>query len=278
MPRLVKKLFLVVTLLLIGGMLRAPLEKRLHSELSAAGLLSSPPGESLREQMGQSATLAALGGLRSLVSIYMTLHAHDAWQMTDWETVERDYHIITTMQPRDVDSWIKGAWHLWANASANVELNESLPTALREKMRQEYADKGIGFLQQGIRNNPQAAKPWEELGFVYREKKHDYCAAAEAYRQAYARPNASAYLVRFVGYMLAQCPGHEREAYDYLRALYNEGDTHRRLPSVIVTLKQLEEKLNIPLIQRIPDIHPDVLRQQRAQKRVLKLPGGIGIQ
>ncbi|MCF6311733.1 MAG: hypothetical protein L3J39_04710 [Verrucomicrobiales bacterium] len=273
-----KKFFLVVMLLLIGGLIRAPWEKKLNGELSAAGLLSNPPGESLREQMGQSATLAALGGLRSLVSIYMTLHAHDAWQMTDWETVERDYHIITTLQPRDVDSWIKGAWHLWANASANVQLNESLPPALREKMRQEYVDKGIVFLQQGIRNNPQAAKPWEELGFVYREKKHDYCAAAEAYRQAYARPHASAYLVRFVGYMLAQCPGHEREAYDYLRALYDEGAIHRRLPSVIVSLKQLEEKLDIPLIQRIPDVHPDILRQERAKKREQKLPGGIRIQ
>ncbi len=107
-----------------------------------------PPGDTLREQLGQSATLAALGGLRSLVSIYITLHAHDAWQMTDWETVERDYQMIITMSPRDIDNYIRGGWHMWANASANYELNESLPAGLREKMR--YSDVPDGLEGLGI--------------------------------------------------------------------------------------------------------------------------------
>ena len=183
--------------------------------------------------------------------------------MTDWEIVERDYRMITTMEPGDIDNWIRGAWHMWANASASIELNESIPAGLREKMRQEYIDKGIDILKQGIRNNPESAKPWVELGYVLRDKKKDYCGAAEAYREAFKRPGAPEFIIRFVGYMLARCPGHEREAYVYLRKLYDEEKKHR-LPSVIVSLKNLEVELDIPLLQRIPDPHPDMLRRQRA--------------
>ena len=125
----------------------------------------------MREQLGQSSTLAALGGLRSLVSIYITLHAHDAWQMTDWETVERDYQLITTLAPRDIDNFIRGAWHMWANASANYELNESIPTGLREKMRQTYIDKGIAILEQGIHNNPGSGKALGRTRFCAAGKK-----------------------------------------------------------------------------------------------------------
>ena len=230
---------MVILLLLITGLVRVPWEQQLSARLTSAGLLLPPPGETLREQMGQSAALAALGGLKSLVSIYVTLHAHEAWQMRDWEIVERDYRLITTMEPRDIDNWISGAWHMWANASASIELDESIPKGLREKMRQEYVDKGIDILKQCIRNNPESPKPWVALGFVLRGNKQDFCGAAEAYREALKRPGAPAMIIRFVGYMLAQCPGHEQEAYDYLRNLYDQGQKHR-LPSVITALKDLE--------------------------------------
>lgn len=256
---------MVFLLLLISGLIRVPWEKQLSANLITADLLLPPPGETLREQMGQSATLATLGGLRSLVSIYMTLHAHEAWQMTDWETVEHDYRMITTMSPRDIDNWIRGAWHMWANASANVEMNETIPKELKNKLQHEYIDKGIEILRQGARNNPESPKPWVELGYVLRLKKADFCGAAEAYKEALARPGAPGMITRFYGYMLAQCPGHEREAYDYLRKLYDEGEKHRQ-DSVIASLKDLELKLGIPLLKRIPDTHPETLRRERAEK------------
>lgn len=263
---------MVILLLLISGFIRMPWEKQLSAHLISAELLLPPPGDTLREQMGQSATLATLGGLRSLVSIYMTLHAHDAWQMTDWETVEQDYRMITTMEPRDIDNWIRGAWHMWANASANMEMNESIPKELRSKLQHEYIDKGIQILRQGAINNPDSYKPWVELGYVLRLKKADYCGAAEAYKEALARNGTPGMITRFYGYMLAQCSGHEQEAYDYLRKLYDEGDKHRQ-DSVIVSLKNLELKLGIPLIQRIPDPHPETRRRERAEK----LKSRIGI-
>ena len=100
---------------------------------------------------------------------------------------------------------------------------------------------------------------------MLREKKKDFCAAADAYKEAQKRKGAPEYIIRFTGYMLARCPGREKEAYDYLRRLYDIGKQHH-LPTLIVSLKELEEALDIPLPQRIPDPHPDVLRRQRAGK------------
>ncbi len=252
-------------ILLISGLVRTPWERQLSAQLKSADLLLPPPGETLREQMGQSATLAALGGLRSLVSIYLTLHAHEAWQMTDWETVEHDYRMITTMEPRDVDNWIRGGWHMWANASANMEMDESLPIELRKKLQHEYIDKGIEILRQGARNNPDSSKPWVELGYVLRLKYADYCGAAEAYKEALARPGTPGMITRFYGYMLAKCPGHEQDAYDYLRKLYDSGKKHHK-DTMITSLKELEIKLAIPLIKRIPDPLPETLRRERAER------------
>ncbi len=53
------------------------------------------------------------------------------------------------------------------------------------------------------------------------------------------------YVKRFYGYELAQCPGHEKEAYEYLRKRYEMGDKER-LPSLINYLKKLENDLDVP--------------------------------
>ena len=49
---------------------------------------------------------------------------------------------------------------------------------------------------------------------------------------------------------MAKCPGREREAYDYLRKLYEEGEK-QRLPSLINLLRQMENKLDIPASDRV---------------------------
>jgi hypothetical protein len=49
---------------------------------------------------------------------------------------------------------------------------------------------------------------------------------------------------------MAKCPGREREAYDYLRKLYEEGEK-QRLPSLINLLQQMENKLDIPSNERV---------------------------
>ncbi len=48
------------------------------------------------------------------------------------------------------------------------------------------------------------------------------------------------------------CEGREQEAYEKLMRLYSVGESER-LPTLISRLKYLEDRLNIPLAQRIPD-------------------------
>jgi hypothetical protein len=65
-------------------------------------------------------------------------------------------------------------------------------------------------------------------------------------------PGARTYNRRFSAYELSYCEGREREAYQRLRQLYDEGEKER-LPTLITRLKFLQTKLNIAPDQRIPD-------------------------
>ena len=65
-------------------------------------------------------------------------------------------------------------------------------------------------------------------------------------------PEAAPWDRRFSAYELSYCEGREREAYERLRSLYDEGEKER-LPTLIKRLRLLEEKLAIPQEQRIPD-------------------------
>jgi hypothetical protein len=70
------------------------------------------------------------------------------------------------------------------------------------------------------------------------------------------------YVIRFAAYELSKCPGHEREAYAELMRLYHLGED-QHLPTLIVQIKAMEDFLDIPRDQRIPDEHPDVARARR---------------
>jgi len=80
----------------------------------------------------------------------------------------------------------------------------------------------------------------------------DHQRASEFYAKAATVPDAATFDRRFSAYELSYCEGREREAYERLRGLYDEGE-QERLPTLITRLKFLEDKLNIPQDQRIPD-------------------------
>ena len=65
-------------------------------------------------------------------------------------------------------------------------------------------------------------------------------------------PDAPTYEKRFAAYELSYCEGREREAYERLHRLYNMGE-EERLPTLISRLKFLENQLNIPQDERIPE-------------------------
>ena len=127
--------------------------------------------------------------------------------------------------------------------------------ALRVKAHREYFAMGKDLLERGIKNNPDRPELYEALARLYKEKYKDHESASEYYAKAAALPGAAPWDRRFSAYELSYCEGREREAYERLRHLYDEGP-RERLPTLIKRLKFLEDKLGIPQDQRIPDTGP----------------------
>ena len=109
---------------------------------------------------------------------------------------------------------------------------------------------GEEYLLKGIANNPDRPMLYDRLGFLYREKFQDHCKSAEAYAECMKLPKAPQYAHRFAAYELAQCPGHEREAYERLRSLYLRGE-EEHLPTLLRWLDFLQQKLDIPAAERV---------------------------
>ena len=129
--------------------------------------------------------------------------------------------------------------------------------AMRVKAQREYFALGKDFLERGIKNNPDRPQLYEALARLYKEKYKDHERASEFYAKAAVLPDAAPFDRRFSAYELSYCQGREQEAYEGLRALYDEGE-QERLPTLIARLKFLEDRLNIPEDRRIPDKGPVV--------------------
>ncbi|MEM9016860.1 MAG: hypothetical protein AAGC68_07580 [Verrucomicrobiota bacterium] len=256
----VPRFVLVLLGLALFGLARAPLENPIRDRLVEANLLLPPPARSAMEQMGQSALMGTLGGLRSLVSSYLVLKAFDHFTLKEWEELKATYGVITALEPRDENHWRDVVWHIGINASANMQIDESIPAFERQRRFNEYTLEAIDLAEKGLEQNPDSAVIRLQLGEVYREKLDDYCETARIYGEMMDLPEAPGYAKRFYGYFLAQCPGKEQEAYDQLRPLYLEEKRQGKVltPSLIAWLKDLEKHLDISPRERIPEPYPIV--------------------
>lgn len=206
----------------------------------------------LREQIGQLGFLAALSGFRAIVADVVFIQAHVAWERTDWARLLWLFRQATTLQPHVVLFWDMAAWHMAWNASVAALNDAAQPRqALRVKAQREYIALGKDFLERGLRHNPDRPELYEALARLYRDKLNDHLHASQCFAKAASLPGAKAYDKRFAAYELSYLEGHEREAYEQLRALYQSGE-NERLPTLLKRLKALEEKLNVPVEQRIP--------------------------
>jgi tetratricopeptide (TPR) repeat protein len=247
---------MIVAILLAFGALRLPMEHRLSAEHRALHFQGVEFDLSLREQIGQLGFVAALSGFRSLVADVLFIQAHVAWEQTAWGRVLLLFRQATTLQPRSVLFWDMAAWHMAWNASAAALRDESQPRqALRIKAQRQYFDIGKDFLERGIRNNPDKPQLYESLARLYKDKYNDHLGASEMWAQAARLPEAHGYAKRFAAYELSYCEGKEKAAYAQLRRLYDVGP-QERLPTLIARLKFLEEKLQLPPEQRIPNTSP----------------------
>ena len=238
-------------LLLAFGLVRLPLETTLTRQHREADFGRVKLDLGLRERLGQLGFLAALSGFRTPVADVLWIEAQSAWERVEYGSMNLLMSTVTTLTPKNVNFWDMASWHMAYNASVAAMNDPKQPKiALRRKAQQEYFLLGKDYVEHGIANNPDAYVLYQSLGNIYRYKLEDHCKASLAFEKAAACPGALTYLKRFAAYELSQCPGHEREAWQRLRSLYDMGP-QERLPTLEKDLRAMEEKLHLPPEQRV---------------------------
>ena len=242
---------LALAILAAFGIVRMPFEQRLAEEHQAAFFNGAKLNLDLRQQLGQMGFLAALSGFRAVVADVLWIEAHNAWERTEWGRMKLLFDAVTSLQPRCMMFWDMASWHMAWNASVAALNDRNQPReALRIKAQREYFQIGEDFLLRGLQNNPDKGFMYQKLGEFYDQKMQDHCKAAEFYAKAAAFPETLAFVKRLAVFQLADCPGHEREAYEKLVALYQMGEAER-VPTLYRKLRELQEKLSVPEEQRI---------------------------
>ncbi len=249
---MMRTIVMMAALLVVGG-LKLPIEHDLATLHRQEHFRGVEFNLDLREKIGQLGFIAALSGFRAMVADALFIQAYAAWENTQWGRMLLLFRQVTILQPRVLLFWDTAAWHMAWNASVAAMKDQTQPRlALRVKAQREYFALGKDFLERGIKNNPDRPELYEALARLYKEKYNDHERASEFYAKAAALPGAATFDKRFSAYELSYCEGREREAYERLRHLYDTG-LQERLPNLVKRLKFLEDKLEIPQEQRIPE-------------------------
>jgi len=251
----------------VAGALLLPWQIELQNLSKKSGFRTAVLDLSLREQIGQSGFLAALSGFRSPLAAFLWIEAHSAWEKTEWGRMNALFNTVTTLQPHSLLYWDIAAWHMaWNASAAALQDRKQQSEVLRERARRQYIDLGRDFLERGIRNNPDSYLLHERLGIVFRDKVEDHSAAADEFAKAASLSGCPDYIKRFAAYEAAKVPGREKEAYDRLRALYNEGEK-MRASTLVSLIREIEEKLQIPAAERIKAPAPSKPAPAQPQSR-----------
>jgi len=238
---------LLTLIVILAGFVPAKLDMESLCQQSAPAPLSLD----LREKIGQSAFVAVLGGFRSVIADLLFIDAYSAWERTDWASLLLRLRQATELQPRAIMFWEVAGWHMAWNAGTAALEDQSKAPATRRRLQSQYLKLGEDFLVRGVAHNPDKPQLYEALARLYRDKFHDHARAADNFEKASRLPGHASYDERFSAYEVSFCEGREREAYDRLRALYLRGEKER-VPRLINQLRAMEERLNLPLNERIP--------------------------
>ncbi len=205
----------------------------------------------LFQKIGQMSFLAGLSGFRTIVADLLWIDANAAWQRVEYGRMNLLLQTVTTLAPRNANFWDESAWHMAYNASVYA-MNDPKQTkiAVKTRAQHEYFLLGKDYAERGIANVPNSYLLHQRLALIYKDKFADHCAASAEFEKAAGCPHAFSYEQRFAAYELSYCPGHEREAWQRLRKLYDQGP-QQRLPTLESRLKAMEEKLQLPQEQRV---------------------------
>ncbi len=116
----------VLALILI---LAAFVSLKLKMEAACDRIVPGALSIDLREQIGQSAFIAVLGGFRSVMADLLFIDAYSAWERTDWTYLLLRLRQATELQPRAILFWEMAIISSWARIFSFV----GLPTIRRNR-------------------------------------------------------------------------------------------------------------------------------------------------
>jgi len=182
----------------------------------------------VRDDIGQSMAIVALGGFRGLAANFVWLNVHQAWTDRDWARLRAQAEIVVQLQPRSVYYWDMGAWHMAWNASTSWERYMSEPNASRREIEaHRWIEIGRDFLYRGIKINPESYQLLVRMGDIFAYRLNDYPTAYLWYIAAAKRPDAPLFISRLAGRWLMKA-GEYDQAYKYFKDLQEKArETHQ---------------------------------------------------
>jgi len=224
MDRHRRHLLLALAVLVLGGLAKLPLERALTTDLRERELLRPPLELETTRKLGQGFWAVSLGGLRTLVATVLNLRAQEYFEGQKWTQLTDTFGTIVQLAPFTEYYWDIGAWHMAYNAAAWHQHSSPAPELRRRAEWRNWIERGVDFLEEGLRHNPDDWRLWNNLGRIHSDpnKILDFEAAAEAYASAVATGDAPSFVARAEARARARIPGREDAALPLVRRLHDQ--------------------------------------------------------
>ena len=258
------KWLLAAAVLLLGGLVRLPIERAFAQQLAEQNLSGERLSLTLRDELGQSFFIAVLGGFRSVVASLIEVQNMDAWQQQNWAKVDAAYALCTKLQPREYHYWDFRAWMSAYNAFDHYKYQDMTRPGLQPWIRQNLIDHAITVLKDGTKHLPNDYRLPRTIATLTSDfDKNRYANSYEAsqwyYKSWQLRP-VHRFLWRNYVYNFARAPGHELEAWPLLMEAYHSGPFDAPESDHTQTVRTLLVQLFAKVKEARPDtmLPPDV--------------------
>lgn len=234
-------LLVIITALVITGIVRMPYEQEFAEELLEKKLIPERLNLESRLALKQKGFTAGFGSFRPTIAAFMSLAASNDHSDQDWVGLEQKYEDILLLDPHNPHYWEMASWHLISNAASDSMNKEGLSYLTRNKLYNEYIDKGENIIKRGIKINPD---DWRihilsPNHYSSRYRRPNYEKAASEFDRVSKMEGISdmrrLLMQRFRLYSLNKVPDLHQEAYDLAVKLFEDTpDNH--LPSLLTSV------------------------------------------
>jgi len=252
---LIKKSAIILLLLLLAGIVRAPFERPLGRDMRAENLLPQPIGFETTEALGQTSAAIALGGLRSLVAAVLNFsEVVPAWEDRDWAKIFDTFKQIHTLQPETAYYWEAAAGYAAHDAYSDYRDRPGIPEWQRKLRRDNFFNRGEAYLDEGIHHLPEEIRLYDMKtrlrSDIFKPEHLDYAQATETLDKAVTLDKATDILRRLRLYLMSRVPERRQETLELVREIYQ--DPHSRYPSINNLLFSLQNEFPNAPGEKIP--------------------------